>query len=263
MRLDTLYQPVKKIRRGKNKYSIIDGDNNPLSEVSKRYTIVQNRDIFKPFVDTFGADNIKSFYAYGNRKYYHMAIDTGRTFNLGTEVSPDMIKERIVIQNSYNKTRSFCIMMGAFRWVCTNGLYSGKADVTYKKIHVGRIPIKSIVNKALKVYNKNNFETWQQMADKKLSLDQQMEALNLFKCFDEHKNGKDIWRNKQLNRRINRRAEYLLRLPESIDNARNAWGLYNQINASIYKAVSGRSQINKRITANNKAEQHIIQSVLN
>jgi len=62
-----------------------------------------------------------------------MELKTGRRFNFGTEENPDMVDELLSITNSYNKTRSFQFRLGAFRWICSNGLHSGEALVNYKK----------------------------------------------------------------------------------------------------------------------------------
>jgi len=89
--LEMSYFPVEKIKTGINKYAIIRKDTgDKLSEVSKRYKLVRNIDIFKPFVDRFGVENIQKFYGWGKSKYFYMEINTGRKFNFGTEEKPDI-----------------------------------------------------------------------------------------------------------------------------------------------------------------------------
>ena len=102
-RLEASYFPVKKVAMGNKKYAIVNQENGQkLSEVSKRYTLVKNRDVFEPFVKEFGVERIRKFYGYGNAKYYYMEIETGRQFNFGTEEKPDMVNEVLCIANSYN-----------------------------------------------------------------------------------------------------------------------------------------------------------------
>lgn len=260
-RVEASYFDVKKSYAGNKRYAIINRETgDKLSEVSKRYCLVKNEDIFKPFVEKFGIENIRTFYGYGNRKYYHMRINTGRRFNFGTEENPDWIEEQIIVENSYNKTKSFTFMFGAFRWVCTNGLFSGNAQITYKKIHVGSIPVKRLVNGVINNYEKNSFETWKNLKDKPLTLDTQIKIIETFEAFALKEENKGQW---DINHKILNRTKRYLEKDESVDNQRNGWGLYNQVNRAIAFEVSGDSNVSKRISANRKLETFLVKAVLN
>lgn len=243
------------------KRSIIQNMSNGdiLSHVSNRYTLIKNKDIFYPFVNQFGYENVKSLFGYGNRKYYVMKINTGRQFNFGTLENPDLLDEQIVIQNSYNKTKSFSFMFGAFRLVCSNGLYSGSMTFQYKKIHVGDIPIDKMIIHVLNTYKGNTFETWQKLKERSLTLDEALLLINDFNAF----NVKDEYsQNNRLNQNIRYTASWLIKKDENVDNQRNAWGLYNQLNSAINRNIYGKSQETKRINANKTMEKYLVSKVL-
>ncbi len=233
-----------------------------ISHVSQRYTLVPNEKVFRPFVERFGIESLKVFYSYGGGKHYYAAFNTGRQFNLGTAENPDLIDERLIVQNSYNKTKAFSFMFGAFRYVCSNGLYSGRAVIAYKKIHVGEIPVDDMVKAVFDHYQENNFDLWRKLKEAPLSKDEQIALVNNFQAYEVKKDQANSfyhdWNtNKQINNRIQNLAVRLIERPESVDNQRNAWGFYNQINRALAGVVDGKSQINKIILGNKNAENYI------
>jgi hypothetical protein len=260
--LERSYFPVEKIQTGSDKYAIIRKDTGQkLSDVSKRYTLVRNYEVFNPFIQHFGADKVKKFYGYGNSKYYYLELDTGRSFNFGTDTEPDEVNERLIIQNSYNKTRSFSFMLGAFRWVCSNGLYTGEAIVSYKKIHTGYIPTTELVYKALCRYTDNSFDTWKQLKEKPLTLDEELEIVEGFEAKElKEETKKDRW---NINNQIKYTARRRIERETSIDNQRNGWGLLNGVNWSIARNLYGSSKTSERITANKRLENYLVEKVLN
>lgn len=254
------YFPVAKIDRGMGKYSIIKVDTGDvISDVSKRYTLIKNEDIFQPFIDKFGIDNINGFIGYGKGKYSHMSIKTGRQFNFGTEEKPDIIKEQIIIENSYNKTRSFRFMFGAFRMVCSNGLYSGNCSISYRKIHVGEIPVQELIDNVINNYEKNSFELWKSFREIPMTLSEQIKMIETFEAYEIKEENKDT--SKDVNRNIRKTTRRYLEQPETVDNQRNAWGLYNQLNRAIEYEVSARSAVAKRILGNINAEKYLAKSL--
>lgn len=249
--------PVSKVKVGENQYRIVNDDTGRLlSEVSERYTLVKNGDLFIPFAEKFGYDKLCYMRGYGSGKYYIAKFFTGREFNFGTHEKPDIVKEQIVIQNSYNKTKSFSFMFGAFRMVCSNGLYTGEAVINYKKIHVGEIPIKEMVTEVFAQYEKNHFESWQRLAKIPLTLESQIKLLEDFKAVNE-KDEKSL-EACRVNRYIRYTAKWYLNKPESVDNQRTAWGLLNQINRGIAQNMASVSKISQNINANKRAEQYLI-----
>lgn len=270
IRVEASYFAVEKVpmginEKGKKRFGIVNRENSALlSEVSERYTLVRNQEIFKPFIEQFGYEAIRKFHDYGNGKYYYMEIETGRQFNFGTEEKPDMVDELLCIANSYNKTKSFTFKLGAFRWVCSNGLHSGEALVNYKKIHVGEIPVQKLVFQALLKFQDNTFDNWKKLKDVSLDTSRRLEVIEGLKVFDEvDKKGEKIWNNIRLNSRIRRTATYkVTRNQNEIDNQENGWGLYNQINWAIDREIGGKSQIDKRITANKRMEEYLMSTVV-
>ncbi len=261
--IDAACFPVEKVRLEGERFGIMNRQTGRvISEVSNRYTLVPNEKVFRPFVEKFGIDSLKVFLTYGGAKYYYAAFNTGRQFDLGLPGAPDLIDERLIVQNSYNKTKAFSFMFGAFRHVCTNGLYSGQAVIAYKKIHVGEIPVDEMVNAVFDHYQSNNFDSWRKFRNTPLSRDQEVGLINSFEPFEVKKDEAnsayfDYNSNKQINNRIKDRAVYLIDKPESVDNQRNAWGLYNQINRAIAAVVDSRSQISKVILGNKNAESFL------
>ncbi|MGH2564056.1 MAG: DUF932 domain-containing protein [Ginsengibacter sp.] len=266
--VDQACYPVRKVENGNGKFNLINGQTGGvISEVSQRYELVSNEKVFKPFVEKFGLENVKRFYQYGNGRYTFAEFETGRTFNLGMGTGQeDIIRERLVVQNSYDKTRAFSFMFGAFRMVCTNGLYSGQALIAFRKKHVGEIPIDDMVNNALNSYHANSFELWGRLKNVSLTKEQEISLLNDFQTYEVKKTEAnsfyyDYNSNKQVNNRIQNIATRLIEKDESIDNQRNAWGLYNQINRAIANVIDNRTQINKVILGNKNAEAYLSQKL--
>lgn len=262
IQIERAYHNVEKIYAGGDRHYIINTDTGEkISEVSNRYTLIKNKDIFQPFIEKFGIENVSRFIQYGNGKYTHMEIETGRGFDFGERNGRvDTIKERLVIQNSYNKTKSFAFMFGAFRLICTNGLYTGTALINYKKIHVGEIPVAKLIADVLNRYQYNSFELWQNLKNIPLDLPTELELIEKFRPYDlkEEQEAKR-W---NINNQIKYTARRLVSGAETLDNQRNAWGLFNMLNRAIDRNVRGDSQIQKRITANKRAEEHLTSNLI-
>lgn len=265
-RIEASYFPVEKVKYADNKHRIINKETGDVLTgkddfVTDRYTVVQNRQVFQPFVDRFGIDNVKTHFGYGNNKFYYMEINTGRRFNFGTEENPDFVDERMIIQNSYNKSKSFSFMVGAFRWVCSNGLYSGTALVSYKKIHVGEIPVMKLVFEAMLKYEDNTFDTWKDFQKVNLTVNQEKTLIERFEAKEvkrDNESGEITSTNAvRTNRYIRSRANRLIESRESVDNQRNGWGLYNQLNRAINYEMNGKSKVSEKINANKRLEEFL------
>lgn len=261
--IDAACRPVHKAESLDGKFHLVDGlTGNIISHVSGRYELVPNEKVFRPFVQQFGLENLKRFFQYGNGKYTFAEFNTGRRFNLGTEEGPDMVDERLVIQNSYDKTKAFSFMFGAFRHVCTNGLYSGQAIIAFRQKHIGEIPVDDMVRTVFSHYQENNFDLWRKLKEVPLSKDDEIALVNGFQAFEVKKEDANSFyydrnTNKQVNNRIQSLTTRLIERPENLDNQRNAWGLFNQFNRAIAGVVDGRSQINKVILGNKNAELYL------
>lgn len=265
--IESTFYPVEKVdalnaKTGRMEKVLRDASSGRvLTTVSDRYEIVQNKDVIQPFVELFGVESL-TYCRQFNRQYVYK-FETGRTFTMPDErYQGDVIKEQLIVSNSYDKSRAFSFMFGAFRLVCTNGLYAGVMTLGYKKIHVGTIPVGDIVGNALANYSKNKFDTWFDMAKKRMTLEEQYQVLAGFRPFEEKKeDANSAWydaaTNKQINNRIQAQTRTLLGRPENADNQRNAWGLYNQMNRAIARVISTGS-INKVILGNKRAEEFVL-----
>jgi len=52
-----------------------------------------------------------------------------------TEINGDMITPRIILYNSYEKECALTVHIGFFRWVCSNGLFSGESTFSTRIVH--------------------------------------------------------------------------------------------------------------------------------
>lgn len=243
-----------------------------LANVSDSYALVQNRDIIAPFVKRFGVDSVKRVCLYGASKYVHVAIATGRSFSFEYNGQGDRMDERLIIENSYNKSRSFRFMFGVYRSVCANGLYTGVSFAGIRRVHTGRIDAPGIVSQVLGAYEENvkagkdSFDLWRDFQNCPMSLEEEYNLVREFKPFNEGDpdgptgaviNDRAI----SVNRRIRATAGARIGRDESLDNQRNAWGLLNGLNWAIAQSIKGKSQLPRLISANVCAENYIAETI--
>ena len=130
----------------------------------------------------------------------------------------------------------------------------------FHKIHVGDIPVESMIEGVLARYHQNAFNLWRNFANTPMTLEEQVALANDFKAYEEDAASGHVYgvlTNVDINKRIRSSTNHFLVQPESVNNVRNAWGLFNQMNRAITRAVSGNSEINKRILGNRNAERYI------
>lgn len=273
--LDKTFIPVEIADRDDGRF-LVDRDNSRvISRVSDRYELVRNEDLVKPLVQEFGIGNVSMIKRIGAYQFFYK-VNTGRQFDIAG--NGDIVDEQIVITNSYNKTRSFNFMFGAFRLICTNGLYTGQCTFNYRKIHVGDIPVAELVQNVLDNYTKNDFKLWRALAAKPLQLEEQKELIHNFNAFEvDPKKAKaptyidmdGIERetaiymmdgNQKLNKLIQRQALMEVERPEGLNNQRNAWGLFNAFNYSINRLCK-QSDLGKKILGNKTAENYLMQNL--
>lgn len=229
-----------------------------ISEVSKEYTLVDNKRLIMPFMEHFGAGSLREIRTYGGGKFLYVTFDTGRAFDMG---QGDIIRERIAITNSYDKTRAFSFALSAWRKICANGLHGWSSlGVDFHKIHVGDIPVENMIDAVLSRYHENAFQLWRDFANTPMTLEEQVALSQNFKAYEEEVaqgSVRGVLTNADINKDIRNRTNHFLSQAESVDNVRNAWGLFNQMNRAIGRTVDGNSQINKRILGNKNAERYI------
>jgi len=245
-------------RLGNQITAVTDKYGTVISKVSDRYTLVDNKTLIQPFVDKFGMPAKLTEYA--NRKSYIFEFNTGRDFDLG---GGDIIKERIVIANSYDKTKSFSFFFGAFRMVCTNGLYTAMgAVIAFKKKHVGEIPVTQLVKDALGSYTENKFDFWKRLKDTPLSVEQEVKLINNWTPFDFEKENPNEFSNVEWkNSRIKTKALNLVTGQENLNNQRNGWGLFNQMNYAVAREYYSPAMVTKRIAGDKRSEKYLAESL--
>ena len=261
--LDRAFFPVEKREtyneKGDKIYAIVDPvDHKVISKVSSKYTLIKNETLVQPFVNRFGAPNKVT--EYSNRKSYVFEFYTGRTMDFG---GGDIIKEKLVIANSYDKTKSFSFFFGAFRMVCTNGIFTAMASaITFKKIHVGDIPVDTLIKGALENFAKNDFGFWKRLREKALTVQEETKLIEKWVPFDFEKPEDGSTSLVELSN--NRIKDYTTRLvsgPENADNQRNGWGLFNKMNQAIKREYYTNKAVAKRITGDTRSEKYLAESL--
>lgn len=259
------FYPVEKVRdteiEKSDAYKIVNANTGQkISSVSGRYALVPNRQIFQPFIDRLGIENLSKAYSLNAGKTYYFEFKTGRTLDIGG--SGDLVNERLVVQNSYDKTRSFSFTFGAFRLVCSNGLFYPVSEcVHFKKIHVGDISIDALTTAALANYERNDFGMWRAMASVPLTLDQQIQLVDQWQPFEPDEEKPSYKGNNALNANVKRYAQYKIEKEESLDNQRNAWGLFNQMNWALRRNI-GDKDFSKKILGDRRSIEYIKSKVL-
>lgn len=166
---DTDYRPAKDFK------AIIDARSGKVfSIVSNDYQLIRHEDaisevekILRTTKDLNTWEVQTDFYNDGGRmrrKFYfrHCSVEIRN----GDSVSPEL-----QLFNSYDTTWPFIVLLGAFRFVCTNGLVVGKKFLCLRKRHVykmDRIGLREELSTALARFSKQTDE-WKKWADQILS----------------------------------------------------------------------------------------------
>ncbi len=241
-------------KKGNDVYGLFREDTGKMiAEVSDRYTLVHNRQLVEPFVKLFGTPHTTLLS--GNHAHLYK-FETGRDFDLG---DGDIVKEQFIIRNSYNKSRSYEFMFGALRLVCTNGLYTGVSVFNFKKIHVGDIPVEEMIHEVIARYKENSFELWKKLKEVPLSLTQQLSMVSAWTPFEFKRPEGQTWNTptEVKNDRIKSIARFLLEKPESLDNQRNGWGLFNQMNQATARELYSSAQTPRKVLGDKRAEEYL------
>jgi len=158
--------------------AIVDRDTGKLfSIVSKDYKLIRHEqaidelenilyggdeDLGPPSVSTgFFNDGGRMCRKYGFKK---VTVEIGQ----GDKVHPELL-----LYNSYDLTWPLIVLLGAFRYVCTNGLVVGKKFHQFRRRHVlelERMDFREQVKTALERFEKQ-VKTWQKWDTRPLSLE--------------------------------------------------------------------------------------------
>lgn len=235
------------------KYMVAKNTGEKIAEVSEDYELVRNEEVVMPFINHFGIDRLVKVDVSNARRSYAFEFKSGRVFDF----DGDQIEERLIIRNSYDKTKAFSFMFGAFRFVCSNGLYYAvNSALVYRKIHLGNIPVQDIVYNALNTYEQNDFSFFKKMLEIPLSKESELEMAKQWVPFEVDPEAPKWRGNALLNRDIQWRVSNRIIGEETKDNQRNAWGLYNQMNQAVRRSLP-TSAMNKRILGDQRALEFI------
>jgi len=157
--------------------AIVERDTGKLfSIVSKEYKVIRHEqaiDALEGVIDEapdLGTPSVKtSFYNEGARM-----LRTYRFKKIAVEIRPmDWIHLQLLLYNSYDLTWPLIVILGAFRFVCANGLVVGKEFFQFRKRHVveiDRMDFKDQVTTALKRFE-DQTRSWREWATRPLSLE--------------------------------------------------------------------------------------------
>lgn len=133
--------------------ALYNGNNGePISVVSRKYKLVEHKTVNDFAINLFNNKGIefeetKTEVTYNGTKFYkefqfpEYAIDpavlTGvKNSALDGVEDNDGYSLRVILQNSYDRSKAFTFTFGAYRLVCSNGLVIGKALDTFKIRHM-------------------------------------------------------------------------------------------------------------------------------
>lgn len=246
--------PVSKHPNGASKFELRDSDDNVITEVSKDYRLINNHEVVNPLMERFGEPERVA--RIRNSHAYIFEFFTNREFDLG---DGDTIKEKLVVRNSYDKTKAFSFFYGALRMVCTNGLYTSCGmSIEYRKIHTGEIPVHEVIQQALRTYQQNNFDFWRNLKAVPLTLRREENIVREWIPFITE-NPADMDLVDKKNQEIVNETLRLIKLPESLNNQRNGWGLFNQMNYAINGKYKANGMTNKRLLGDRRSEAYLAQ----
>lgn len=247
--LESSFFPVTKIKDDNRLgYALVDDNGRKLADVSERYELVHNKRLVQPILDKLGIDKLVRYQRQGNNFYY--LFDTGVTHDFG---DGDILKHRILVRNSYDKTRSYSFINGAFRIVCSNGLVTLQAGFKYKKKHVGEIPVDDHVQKILNSLEGVDFSFWKKLKLVPLTQNDKRYIISMFDAFEVKK---EYSRSEDLNNRIRWNANWQNENYLDTNSQPNAWGLLNNLNWGISRTL-GTNNTQGVVSANLRLEEYL------
>lgn len=165
------------------------GTGKVFSIVSKDYKLIRHEQAAEQIESTInefpklGKFSIETqFYNDGGRMRR-----TYRFIDKPVEITPgDLIDPELHLYNSYDVTWPFIVLLGAFRFVCANGLVVGKKFLYFRKRHVfdiGQIDLQSEVSTAMKRL-RSQTKQWKKWSNQRLTsntFEKVMEAMKFGK----------------------------------------------------------------------------------
>ena len=156
--------------------AIVEQDTGKLfSIVSKDYKVIRHEQAIDELEDIlYGSEDLGAFSV--KTEFFNDGGRMRRSYGFEkekVEIGPgDKVHPELLLYNSYDLTWPLIVLLGAFRFVCTNGLVIGKEFYQFRKRHVlelERMDFKPQVTTALARFKKQ-VETWKQWETRPLSL---------------------------------------------------------------------------------------------
>jgi hypothetical protein len=144
------------------------------SIVSEKYHLIRHEEAIERVEDAISHTNglgryeaIMEFSNGGGRMRR-----TYRFLEVEIEISPgDVVTPQLLLVNSYDTEWPFMVLLGAFRFVCENGLIVGQKFLHLRKRHIyefGQINVREEVGTALKRFEQQS-EEWKGWTEKRLT----------------------------------------------------------------------------------------------
>ncbi len=108
----------------------------PIGVVSNQYSLLRHETVIDSIRKVLGKNKYEEKIEVCNNGARLFA--TYKLPEIQYEVVPgDFVSMQFVAKNSYDGSRSFSLMLGAFRLVCSNGMVIGKELFNYSQKHIG------------------------------------------------------------------------------------------------------------------------------
>jgi len=200
-----------------NKLAVIREDTNkPIGVVSDKYSLIKHSEAIEIFRDALKnnkyEENIELIregaQLFGTYKLTDMQIEVAKNDNVAMQ---------IILKNSYDGSKSFQLILGAFRVACSNGMVIGREFFSFSQKHI------SVSNSLLNV--KNNVSELISRFQDNLPIMQEMHSKKLSTSSD------DLYSNKNISM-----PKYLLK--EARENfesneTQTVWNYYNSLTYAI------------------------------
>ena len=184
----------------------------PSFEVSEKYAFIPTIEVVEMFRNSswYPVEAKESFVRLSHNQGYQKHLIRFR--HIGDFLSEKEEAVEIVLTNSHNRTSSFIIQAGVFRFICGNGLVV--ANNIFEKISIRHIGFKEIavkgaierivantdsINEKLNLYKKIELNSNEQISLAKASKDirfkphQEIEIYDLIKPHRKEDNANDLW----------------------------------------------------------------------
>lgn len=215
-----------------------------LGVTSKRYGVVQNRDLIGVAEDAFAKSDLGNFdrsvlvTGKGERLFATYDFkDRQRALKVGDEIGM-----RLTLQNSFDTTLRLSFAIGALRLVCTNGMTTMERDVDMTSKHNSNVNVGFLtdaVNVAVERFE-TACEAFNKLSEVQFDHDKGFNVLNR------------LAKSKAISDRQSSKIAAIWASPDyKEDEARSLWNLYNATTQYLTREVEGkRFELSNRVNLN-------------